>query len=278
MKPAIALWLLVAAGVAHAAPLIDEPVAELRLTTGKALRDAIAKAYNPNTILIRHADGGTAVPYTELPAELRPAAEAKRPQQKENPALTRARANVAAFDATQPARPTINLPAVNLDFPPPPPIGEENGAEVTISGQVFVTTKGAGSFKLSGVRISIYSEKSFNDQLRWIDETAGKASATYGARSDIHSKAEKYTDALSELEKARAIVHAGWQNMSRAEFSTTADADGRYSIKHRIKPPYFVVASAKRSVGADVEYYKWAVHSKDIEDPSSLMLHNENMK
>ena len=79
MKPAIVLWLLVAAGVAHAAPLIDEPVAELRLNSGKVLSQAIAKSYTPTTVFVKHAGGGASVKYEEFPAEYTAALTAKRP-------------------------------------------------------------------------------------------------------------------------------------------------------------------------------------------------------
>lgn len=78
MKSAIVLWLLVA-GVSYAAPLIDEPVAELRLKSGKVYRDAIAKSFSQATIFLKHADGGSSVKYEELPDTLAPLALAKRP-------------------------------------------------------------------------------------------------------------------------------------------------------------------------------------------------------
>jgi hypothetical protein len=78
MKSAIALWLLVA-GVSYAAPLIDEPVAELRLKSGKVLTNAVAKSYSPTAVFVKHADGGTSVKYEEFPAEYTASITAKRP-------------------------------------------------------------------------------------------------------------------------------------------------------------------------------------------------------
>jgi len=68
MKSAIALFLIVA-GISYAAPLIDEPVAELRLKSGKVLTRAVVRSYNLKSVLIRHDDGSTLIEYGELPIE-----------------------------------------------------------------------------------------------------------------------------------------------------------------------------------------------------------------
>jgi hypothetical protein len=127
MKPAIALWLLVAAGVAHAAPLIDEPVAELRLKSGKVLTQAIAKSYTPTSVFIRHASGAASVKYEELPDDLATALSARRPapptaeelaaqEARRQAALAR---EAAALKAAPPAAkrgPSMPLNQANLGF------------------------------------------------------------------------------------------------------------------------------------------------------------------
>lgn len=67
------------AGACNAAPLIDEPVAELRLKSGKVLTNAVAKSYTPTTVFIRHAGGAASVKYEEFPGEYTAALAAKRP-------------------------------------------------------------------------------------------------------------------------------------------------------------------------------------------------------
>lgn len=78
MKPLIPLWLLLA-GFCHAAPLIDEPVAELRLKSGKVYAQAQAKSFSPSTVFVKHADGVASVKYEDFPADYETALASKRP-------------------------------------------------------------------------------------------------------------------------------------------------------------------------------------------------------
>jgi hypothetical protein len=63
-----------------------------------------------------------------------------------------------------------------------------------------------------------------------------------------------------------------------AEFGTVTDAEGRFRLKHRVAPPYVVVAHASRRVDGEIENYRWAVVSDLIDAPESLVLFNDNME
>lgn len=81
MKAAAVLFaLLTSAG--FAAPLLDEPLPELHLTSGKTLYDAQAKSYATKSVLVKHRDGAETVPYDQFPSEYRDALLKKRPQPK----------------------------------------------------------------------------------------------------------------------------------------------------------------------------------------------------
>lgn len=246
MKPAIlSLWLLVA-GVCYAAPFVDEPVAELRLKSGKVYRQAIAKSFSATSILVRHADGATSVKYDELPDELAAAADAKKPE----------------------AKPLIDprkQPAVVL----------HNGPTTTVSGQIFIATKGSENVKLGNVRVSILSRDDYQKQRAWqksqLNPTAdaAKQKALRAVGNDTvyaHAQADLYQD----------IIFGNWQRIHVSEFTTVTDAEGRFSISHRIEGPYVVFASAKRHVGTEREFYFWAIESEKISEPANLLLQNEN--
>lgn len=80
MKAQILVLLLAASLIyIHAAPLIDEPVPELKLTNGRVLHDALAKSYAVSAVMIRHRDGAETIPYGLLPTDLQLLLTSKRP-------------------------------------------------------------------------------------------------------------------------------------------------------------------------------------------------------
>lgn len=72
--------LLTAATLSVAAPLIDEPVAELHLVNGDVLHDAQAKSFNRTSVLVKYSEGAKTVSYEQFPAEFRDAILAKKPK------------------------------------------------------------------------------------------------------------------------------------------------------------------------------------------------------
>ena len=84
--------------------------------------------------------------------------------------------------------------------------------------------------------------------------------------------------ALRQFEAATETAALGWMLVAPAQFSTTTDAEGRFTLKHRVPPPYFVVAHASREVDGEVENYRWAVISDVIDEPENLGLFNDNME
>lgn len=62
-----------------AAPLIDEPVAALKLENGTVLHDAVAKGFLSSSVMVRHRDGAQSVPYEQFPEEYRGVLLEKRP-------------------------------------------------------------------------------------------------------------------------------------------------------------------------------------------------------
>lgn len=64
---------------AHAAPLFDQPVAELHLTNGEVLHNAVAKSFNSVSVLVRYSEGGRTVPYDLFPEEFKSLVLARKP-------------------------------------------------------------------------------------------------------------------------------------------------------------------------------------------------------
>ena len=261
--PASLLLSMVVAGLSAAAPLIDEPVPELRLDSGKVLKLAQARSYSASTVLVRHVDGAAAVRYEEFPSELRTARSARRPAIDE-----KARTE------------TPLLAAVSYDFPVPPAVEAEPevGEERVLAGQLFVSTRDAGDVKLSGIKISVYTKAAYREQAAWYYANPWEASRAHSRNAETLAKAGDSAGAMRQFEAATETAALGWMLVAPAQFSTTTDAEGRFTLKHRVLPPYFVVAHASREVEGENENYRWAVISDLIEDAENLVLFNDNME
>jgi hypothetical protein len=265
-KTAALLLILSSAGVAYAAPLTDEPLAELQLGSGKVLKLALARSYSSTAVLVKHADGATSVRYDEFPAEYRESLSAKRLSLEEKSGAENQKTSAP------------ELLKISYDFPVPPALEVSSGSEAVISGQVFVATQDAGNLKLGGVKVSVYSKSDYRKQAAWYFENPWEASRQRSRNAEMLLKAGDLTAATMQFEAATEAASIGWQLVTPAHFSTTTDADGRFTLKHRIAPPYFVVAHASRVVDGETENYRWAVISDLIEEPTNIQLFNENME
>ena len=253
-------WILVS-GVAAAAPLIEEPIAELKLGSGKTLKLAMARSYSSGAVLLRHAEGAAAVKYEEFPEELRRTLTAQR------------KAEGANIDAGGKV-----LTKVSYDFPEPPRVEPQTGEERVLSGQVFVSTSDEGDVKLGGVVVSVYSKEAYRAQAAWYQANPWEASRAHGLNAEMLAKAGDSAGAMKQFNAATEMAALGWMLVAPAEFSTTTKPDGKFTLKHRVDGPYFVVAHASRVVDGETQYYRWAVISELIDTPDNLLLFNDNME
>jgi hypothetical protein len=262
MKTTVLIFsCLVMCGAGVAAPLIEEPVAELKLGSGKTLKLAMARSYSSSGVLLRHADGVAAVKYEEFPEELRGSLKAQGSSESEK-AAGRGKA----------------LAKVSYEFPAPPAVEPQTGAEHVLEGQVFVSTSDAGDVKLGGVTISVYTKEAYRAQVAWYHANPWEASRTHGLNAEMLSKAGDAEGAMKQFNAAMEMAALGWMLVAPAEFSTTTKADGKFTLKHRVDGAYFVVAHASRVVDGETQYYRWAVISDVIETPENLLLFNDNME
>lgn len=260
--PAIMMIGLWAAAGCGATPLTDEPVAELKLGSGKTLKTALARSYSSSAVLVKHADGAMAVPYEDFPQEMRAALIALRPAVGEPAAASK----------------TASLERVSYDFPAPPTVDDVAGEEQVLSGQVFVAAPQGGNVKLGGVKVSVYAKADFRRQADWYFAHPWEASKTHSRNAETLAKAGDAAGAMKQFEAATETAALGWMLVAQAQFSTTTDADGRFTLKHRVPAPYFVVAQASRVVEGETENYRWVVPSTLIDEPANLLLFNENME
>lgn len=105
----------------------------------------------------------------------------------------------------------------------------------TISGEIFIITKGRQTVKLSGARISVQRLQETLDAIHRAEE------------SDIG-----HTFRIYDYQRA----------FPGTEAATTADADGKFSITVPAGQ-YALVADEERAVFDKSEYYHWVVEAAD---------------
>ena len=114
MKAALILFLC-AGAAAVADPLINEPLPELHLVTGKVLHDAQVKGYLRRSVLVKHSEGAETIAYEEFPEAYREQLSQKRPTAETNvaPRLPRPTPPVSTKkrveESTSATRPTLSL-------------------------------------------------------------------------------------------------------------------------------------------------------------------------
>jgi hypothetical protein len=261
-----------AAVFSHAAPLDDEPLAELRLGSGKVLKLAQVRSCSSTAALVKHADGAASVKYTDFPAEYQEFLSAKRLSLEEK--------TNTAQGAAEKVTDAPELTKVSYDFSSPPALDSSalGSVETTLSGEVFVETQDMGNVKLGGVKVSVYSKADYRKQVDWYFANPWEASRAHSRNAELLMKSGDMTTAMKQFASAMEAAAIGWQLVASAQFSTTTDADGRFTLKHRVSPPYFVVAHASRLVDGETENYRWAVISDLIDDTTRLLLFNDNME
>ena len=186
--------------------------------------------------------------------------------------------------ASQPAVPLkTGLPGVALDRSPIlayPSVSP--GPSRTISGRCFLVTDGGQMVKLAQVEVRIYHQREFE---WYAQEVSARCQARYEVMRATACPRNFAALPLLEMNKSIAAAealqrdfHDVWQALPAADASARTDADGRFSITHRVAQPYIVFAVGSRTFGGETEYYQWQVSSSVIPNPLEIVLSNDNLR
>jgi len=206
MKRLIAVLLAgLCAAALYAAETIDlsKPVPRLRLADGRILQDVQFVNFKTLDIFIRHRAGSMALRYEALPDELRAVAEQKRPG---GPRW----------------------------FP-----GDTAERQLAIEGQVFVTTRGASTYKFGEVKVYAFDAQHLDAWNR-----VG-------------------FDKVVRLPKALAVA--------------TTDADGKFKLSVPKDTVYFLFCQTSRLIGNETEYNEWRVPGETFKNPKEAYLSGKNL-
>lgn len=170
---------------------------------------------------------------------------------------------------------------------------------IQISGEVFITTQGGDTIKISGHDISFFKRNAVQNVCDEAVKSAPANIPSYDSTiatwtklaTDFDRLKDEFSDykrdemidqAKSSWEHVRNIKYAQseWPHASyifsffpKAEFKTITDSEGRFSIS---LPPgdWIAVAESRRSIGKSEERYYWTLPAKANKP---LLMTNQNM-
>jgi hypothetical protein len=156
------------------------------------------------------------------------------------------------------------------------------GAAQTISGQCFVVTDGGQKIKLDRVEVCIYPQREFE---WYAQEVGARSKARFEGMKSVACPANFAALSVPEMDRSLAAaqvlrrdLHDVWQVLPAADASTKTDADGRFSVRHNVAPPYVIFATASRTVGHETEYYEWQISFSTITNPLQIELSNDDLR
>ena len=165
-------------------------------------------------------------------------------------------------------------------MPAYPPVAP--GPSQTISGQCYVVTDGGQRSNLAQVEVCIYPQSEFDWYAREVDV---RSKARFEAMKSIACPENFAALSLPEMDRSLAAaevlrhdLHVVWQALPTAAARTKTDAAGRFSVTHRVAPPYVVFAVGSRALGDATEYYRWQIPSGAIPDSLQVVLSNDRLR
>ena len=223
------LWLLVGISALSAEEKSATPVmpTEITLTNGVVLHKVSVVRWSDNYVVLRHAGGADPIRYENI-------ADPK-------PDVIRA----IKAGATAPAQSSQSKPA--------------QVQSRVISGQVFVTTQGAGAYKFSGAKVMAYSADDYDRAL-----SSETGNLPLGFRRSIPFEQDR--------DAAKAWLRA-LQDYKQVASSQT-DADGKFTLFIPPETPVFLVCYTERLAGYNHEYDLWVVKVGET-DRVDLNNHNQ---
>lgn len=135
------------------------------------------------------------------------------------------------------------------------------GLERTIAGQVFVTTRGAGSYKFAGAHIAAYDDQEFEKLARWQHSFLAERHNEYVRGRPVSRSKIIFETWLKALVRTRPVAAA------------QTDADGNFTLRIPEGVPVFLVCHTTRLVGKDEEANLWILRRPG----AHVNLNNDNL-
>jgi hypothetical protein len=231
---------------------LNSIIPELHLKDGRVLQNVKIVSYGTSTVMAKWDGGRGTIPYKQLPDDFQEAMKAYMPP----PPIVEAPIVVEA-----------PIPGRIASEPPPSP-----GPAKTVTGQVFIATKGGENFKLALVGISVYPVEVWTIYEKQVEGIAAAKQKKLETKQKAFEANGNYHGSIQTLNEELALSFDKWDLLPPPTASTKTDADGKFSLVHTVPSPV-IFARARRSVGKETEYYVWVV--KEVTPP--VLLSNDNL-
>lgn len=200
----------------------------LKLLSGTVLKHCSVVRFTSDSVVVRHSGGVDPIRFDRIAADQRAAVEAAR---------------VAAS--------VVSIKA---------PVAGATSAMRALSGQVFVTTRGAGAYKFSGVSVFAFPAEKFEEALRAESmNLPGGFRLMAGEDRSVVTMKQAWLEALSKVGGVSA--------------EATTDAEGKFTLKLPAGVKFYLFCHAHRLAGAHEENNLWVVPAPDDGD---ALLNNTN--
>lgn len=225
---------------------------DFKTINGKEYKDATVSRVEPDGIVVKTKSGITKIYFVELPrdVQLRFGYDAAKIAQR---AIELQKQQEAAERERQEKEKNAEADLERLleQFQ----IAEQRSAQAyqtatkgTLSGQVFVSTKGGENFKLGAVDVALFARDAIDVLLPGL-----KANADIKIQQ-LHSSVD------SAFSRKLDRYYSGAFYFDFLGFpiqSAETDADGKFVIQVPQSGRFVIAAQAKRSVGDNTEHYYW---------------------
>ena len=181
--------------------------------------------------------------------------------------------------------------------------------ETTLSGQIFIVTRGSENIKLGLVEVQLIEKQQVTNFLKirqpeihaqMLTLASELAELAKKSQNDYEKLGKLLSESQSEEEKAR-ITKVMEENTTALKDSlatlkslpsevmyfdtfspsilqkSTTDADGKFDFKYSPGKALTLFAKAKRTVGEETERYYWLVNAPSVIGQSKILLSNNNL-
>jgi hypothetical protein len=223
---------------------------DFKTVSGKEYKDATVSRVEADGIVVKTKSGISKIYFVELPKEVQ-ARFGHDPAKIEAESVAAKEKRIEKEKAAERER-EERAKTAEADLKRLPEqfqVAEQRSAQAyqsatkgTLSGQVFVSTKGGENFKLGAVEVALFARDAIDVLLAGLKTNA-----------DIKIQAlRRSVDASSYISGAFYFGLLGFP-IQRVE----TDADGKFVIQVPQSGRFVIAAQAKRSVGDDTEHYYW---------------------
>jgi hypothetical protein len=155
-----------------------------------------------------------------------------------------------------------------------------------ITGQVFIATKGAQSYKFGAVIVSLFDNgaiqrikascDAFVQAIGRLSPEWTAADADEDSANGVSGEPTSILVLLPEL-KGLTLTSTYYKALPAPITTSETDADGRFTLDIPSSGTFVLAAFASRTVGLDTERYSWLVPLEDEGPEHQVLLSNNNV-